>query len=294
MERKFATDLQMTHVAPLRPRALAGWGSILARSVAAGAVYSAANALSRFDTAWENAAVYLVTGTLTCLALAPFVLHSRLSRRWSALTLWAAVLSVRVVGLGIEGALFRPATAPNAIAAAVSGAVVTLVFAACAVWLLAPPSASGGAASPSADSARRGWWGWTWRALAVGLAYFVFYFVFGSANALLYTRSFYENNPVYGLALPPVGTIVIAESIRGPLFGLGALLLAWMTAAPRRPLALWLGTALFVVGSAAAYIETVFRAMPLGFNIATLIELFLQNFLTGVVAAYLLAEKRQS
>ena len=137
------------------------------------------------------------------------------------------------------------------------------------------------------ESLRRNWWGWTWRVLVVGLAYFVFYFVFGSANALLYTLPFYKNNPQYGLTVPPMGIIFVAQLIRGPLFGLGALCLAWPVRAPRRPLALWLGAVLFILGGAAPYLEAVFRTMPLGFNLATLVELLFQNFPTGVVAAYL-------
>ena len=56
---------------------------------------------------------------------------------------------------------------------------------------------------------------------------------------------------------------------------------------PCRQTGIWLGLLLFVVGGMAPYVETTFRSMPLGFNLATLTELFLQNFLTGVVAARL-------
>ena len=56
---------------------------------------------------------------------------------------------------------------------------------------------------------------------------------------------------------------------------------------PPRQTGIWLGLLLFVVGGLAPYVETTFRSMPLGFNLATLTELFLQNFLTGVVAARL-------
>ena len=56
---------------------------------------------------------------------------------------------------------------------------------------------------------------------------------------------------------------------------------------PPRQTGIWLGLLLFVVGGLASYVETTFRSMPLGFNLATLTELFLQNFLKGVVAARL-------
>jgi hypothetical protein len=71
---------------------------------------------------------------------------------------------------------------------------------------------------------------------------------------------------------------------------LGALCLAWIVRVPRRQLGAWLGIALFLIGGAAPYVEAVYRTMPLGFNLATLAELLLQNFPTGVVAAYLFSD----
>jgi len=125
----------------------------------------------------------------------------------------------------------------------------------------------------------------------VGLAFFVFYFVFGATNALLYTQAFYKNNPQYGLSLPPAGLIFAAQLVRGPLFALGALFLAQAASVSRRQLGLWLGILLFVVGGVGPYVEITFRTMPLGFNLATLTEVFLQNFLTGLVAAALLGPR---
>ena len=39
------------------------------------------------------------------------------------------------------------------------------------------------------------------------------------------------------------------------------------------------------MGGVGPYLEVTFRTMPLGFNLATLTEIFFQNFLTGIVAA---------
>jgi hypothetical protein len=38
-------------------------------------------------------------------------------------------------------------------------------------------------------------------------------------------------------------------------------------------------------------VEVTFRSMPLGFNLATLTEIFFQNFLTGIVAVNLFKSK---
>lgn len=273
---------------PESPQTITG---ILVRCVALGAAYAVAHMLaaallgplSRQPPDWANALVYWLTGTLLCLALAPFITHSTWSRRDTVLAVWAAIALVRSVGTGIEGSLFRPAAANLVVIGALVDAVIGLLMAWLAVRALMPsqPRPRTQAAGPA------GWWAWTWRVLLVGLAYVVFYFVFGAANAFLYTLSFYKNNPQYGLNLPPIGTIFLALMIRGPLFGLGSLFVARAVDARRRPLAVWLGLLLYVLGGLSPYLENTFGSMPLGFNLATLAELLLQNFSTGVVAALL-------
>ncbi len=264
---------------------------ILARCLVVGLVYAVASALvsailgplSRLQPTWDNLAVWFISGSLLCLALAPFILHSTWSRWGTVFATWAVIFFVRTLGLGIEGSLFKPSQATAAILGAVFGIGVGFLMAWLAVRLLLPP-ASG--SNPQAGP-QHPWWGWAWRILLVGLAYFVFYFVFGATNALLYTRSFYENNPQYGLTLPPVSAVFLDLLIRGPLFGLGSLFIVRSADLPRRQAGIWLGLLLFVVGGFGPYLETTFRSMPLGFNLATSVELFLQNFLTGLVAARL-------
>ena len=245
--------------------------------------------LSHLQPTLENAAVWWLSGTLICLSLAPFVLRSTRSRLHTLLAVWAVWTFVRSIGLGIEGYLFTHTQATVAIVGAAVGVLIGLLVAWLSVLVLwNPPPAS----LPQPSQARAAG-SWIWRILAVGLAYVVLYLVTGSANALLYTRSFYENNPAYALALPPVGAIFLALLIRGPLFGLGSFLIARSAHFLGDRAWVWLGLLLFVVGGLSPYLETTFRAMPLGFNLATLTELFLQNFLTGVVAARLYRQAAQ-
>jgi hypothetical protein len=243
--------------------------------------------MSRLAPTLDNIFVWLISGTLVCLALSPFILHANGSRTKTVLAVWAVQAFVRSMGLGIEGSLFKPTAAFNAIVGAFFGILITLSIAWLAVLLLMPADHI-----PQEETQiKRGWWGWTWRVIVVGLAYFIFYFVFGATNALLYTKSFYENNPQYGLSLPPAGMIFLAQLIRGPLFGLGSLFILRATNAPRRALAVWLGILLFIVGGVGPYLEVTFRTMPMGFNLATMTEILFQNFLTGVVAANLILPK---
>lgn len=271
---------------------------ILVRCAIVGVVYATARLLgaalldgaSRPLLTWDNALVWALVGALTGLSLSAFILRS--PRPWpqSVLAVWAALALARSLGTGIEGALYLPATALHAPLNILAGILTDLLIAWWMVQLLAPANAGWLNADRGTATPGRRWRGWAWRVLDVALAYVVFYFVFGSANALLYTLPFYRNNPQYGLTVPPMNVIFVAQFIRGPLFALSALCLAWTVRAPRRQLAAWLGLALFVIGGAGPYLEAVFRTMPLGFNLATLTELLFQNFPTGVVAAYLFSE----
>lgn len=272
-----------------------GFVPYLARCLMVGMAYAIANllvsaqlgALSRQTATLENAAVWVLSGTLICMSFSPFITRSTWSKVNTVLAVWAALTFVRSFGLGIEGALFKPASAVVALLGAFTGTLVGLLIAWLSVTLLMPENTTTLETRPGYP-----WWGWVWRVLVVGLAYFLFYFIFGATNAFLYTKSFYENNPKYGLTLPPVGIIFLAQLLRGPLFGLGSLLIARMVELPRRQLALWLGMVLFIIGGLAPYVEVTFRTMPLGFNLATLTEILFQNMLTGVVAANLFGAKQ--
>lgn len=272
-----------------------GFFSYLARCLMVGIVYAAANSiiaimlgsLSRQSANLENFAVWILTGTFLCMSFSPFIVRSNWSQIKTILAIWAALTFVRSLGLGIEGALYKPASATISVIGAFTGTLAGLFVAWLSVALLAPDTPV-----PIETRNSYSWWGWTWRVLLVGLSYFLFYFIFGATNAFLYTMDFYKNNPQYGLTLPPAGIIFLAQLLRGPLFGLGSLFIARSVSLPRRQLALWLGLMLFIVGGAAPYVEVTFRTMPLGFNLATLTELLFQNALTGVVAASLFGSKQ--
>ena len=276
------------------PLSKPGIGETVLRSLVVGLVYALASVLvtiilgpmSRLSPTLDNILVWLITGTLVSLSLSPFILHSGWSRAKTILAVWAVQALVRSLGLGIEGSLFKPTAVLSAIVGAVFGVLVSLLVAWLAVFLLMPANQES-----TEETFQRSWWGWTWRVLVVGIAYFIFYFIFGATNALLYTKPFYENNPQYGLSLPPAGVIFLAQLIRGPLFGLGSLFIVRATNTSRHQLALWLGILLFIVGGVGPYVEVTFRTMPFGFNLATLTEIFFQNFLTGVVAANLFKPK---
>ena len=210
------------------------WGSqpfrVAGACLLVGALYSLASLgvatllgpLSHLRPTLENAVVWWLSGTLICLSLAPFLLRSTWSRLNTILAAWAVWAFVRAIGLGIEVYLFTQTEVMTAAVGAAMGVLIGLFVA----WLLVAALWNPAPASASQPSQKRALRSWVWRILLVGLAYVVLYLVTGSANALLYTRSFHENNPAYALALPPIGAIFLALLIRGPLFGLGSFFIA--------------------------------------------------------------------
>lgn len=271
------------------PQSRPGVRAVILRSLLVGLVYALVNALaaamlgsmSRLAPTLDNLWVWFLTGTLTCLALSSFILHSNGSHARTMLAIWAGLALVRSLGLGLEGALFQPTAAVNTIAGAALDLLVSLLVAWLSVILLLPAHQ----VPPAHTQPQRSGWGWTGRVLAVGLAYFVFNLIFGTINEFLFATNLYKNYPQCGLSFPP--EILLAELLRGLLLGLGSLCIARVVSLPRRQVGVWLGILLFVVGGATPYVEVTLRTLSLELNLATLAEIFLRNFLTGMVAAYL-------
>ncbi len=166
-----------------------GAGGIALRCLAIGAAYAVLSGLaalllgplSHLQPTAENILVWFISVTLLALVLAPFIAHAIGSKWDTRLAVWAAIALVRSIGLGIEGSLFRPLGTQAAFAGAISGIVIAFVVA----WLAVTLLMTGNDASGGEAVTKRSAWGWIWRILLVALAYFVFYFVFGAANALL-------------------------------------------------------------------------------------------------------------
>lgn len=266
---------------------------VLGRGLLVGGVYTVlaivGTLLAREQIELMEVLTWLIGGTLTCLVIVPFVRNSEWSKRKTVLAAWLALALVGPIGLGIEGALFRPVDTGSAIGGAVFGIITRLAIVLGTVMLFQAGSSAAGAGRRS----RRGL-----RLIAVllagALAYLVLYFVFGAANFLLYTGPFYRENPQYGLELPAASIVFTAQLLRAPMMAAGAVLMGSMVHWRRTRLAVGLGLFLYVVGGFAPYFEEVFLSMPIGFNLTTLAELFLQNFGLGVIMALLVRRRMPS
>jgi hypothetical protein len=92
------------------PESRLSMGQIVMRSLAVGFAYALASALaaailgplSRLAPSIDNLLVWLISGTLTALALAPFPLHSVWPRRHTVFAAWAVLAFVRAFGLSVQ------------------------------------------------------------------------------------------------------------------------------------------------------------------------------------------------
>ena len=118
----------------ISPKSKPNTGELLLRSLIVGTAYAFASTLvaaflgqmSRLTPTPDNAFIWLITGTLVCISLSPFILNSKWSRKNTMLAVWGVLAFVRSLGLGIEGSLFKPTQALNAMVGAFFG--ISLVY----------------------------------------------------------------------------------------------------------------------------------------------------------------------
>jgi hypothetical protein len=266
---------------------------ILARSLLVALVYAVALALSALLVSAFGLALPVVKDPLTKLlwtfvagliiglTLGPIAASMPASPR-RHLLVWGSLIFFNLASVAIEGSFFAPTLIGNALpalliqqflAAVATGWVITALF-------------SAKEASVSAKQAGRSFFSWAWRFPVSVLVYVVFYFIFGGINYALVTRPYYQAH-AGGLAVPAAQVTLMAELIRGALIALSVLpfLLTVHTSKKRR--ALQTGLLLFAIGGLVPLTMQV-GVLPLALLAASAVEIFFQNFSTGVVVSRLL------
>ena len=234
------------------------------------------------------AGISLLSGILIGVTLSPIAarVHASCFRHW---LVWGSVLFLNALSLGIEGAFFAPTLSP----------MVTMPVAWTAYLLLQSLATAGliawlfgkNARSATSDALRiRSWFSWAWRFLLSAFSYLLFYFIFGAINYQLVTKPFYAAH-VSGLAVPPPQTVLLAEMVRAPLIvlSIGPLIRLWH--GKRMVLGISSGIILFVIGGVIPLLLNT--ALPDLLRLASAVEIFFQNFLTGCVASSLLWNPRK-
>ena len=217
----------------------------------------------------------LFTGLLASQTAASFRQH---------LLIWTSVIFFNMGAVALEGAFFVPELVPipipllaiqQLLAAGAAGLLITLLFV---------------QRDQNADMAvtfrRRTWHSWLWRIALASVSYLLFYLVFGALNYTFVTGPYYAAN-AGGLSVPDTITVIRVELVRAPLLVLSIVPFVLAYRSPRRPTMLATGLLLFWVGGVVPLVLQI-GMLPLPLLLASAVEIFLQNFLTGIIAAWLL------
>ena len=227
--------------------------------------------------------VLFAASVLVGVFLGPFAAGLALTRR-QHFALWGSLIIFNLGSVAIEGAYFAPALVPVPIPVLLAEQTLATAGAALAITLLF--GLRGNSISWLAALRTRPWFSWVWRFLVSALSYLAFYFIFGGLNYSLVTKPFYETH-AGGLTVPAAGVVFTIETIRGLLIVFSVLLFLLSTRGPRRQLVLKAGWLLFAIGGIIPLLWQI-NMLPPFLLAASAVEIFLQNFLTGAVAAWLL------
>lgn len=226
-------------------------------------------------------ATTLLSGFLIGATLGPLAARLYASRLRSGV-IYATVLFLNMASVVIEGHFFAPGLLP---ASLVPRLLVLHAFSALvtamAMSFLFPARQPAGETTAS----RRPPLARIARFALSAAAYLLFYYGFGAINYALVTGPYYASHPA--LAVPPAGTVLLVASLRSVLILLSLLPLIAALRLPRGQMARWCGGVLFVVGGVLPLLLQTGSLPPL-LLAASGVEIFFQNFLTGVVAALLL------
>jgi hypothetical protein len=205
------------------------------------------------------------------------------------LIIWGVLLFANIGSVIIEGFFIVPDLVSNLWVSLAQQLLPCIVTAVLVYRLFAPRQAETERTAVAAPDGvlHRAWYQWLWRYAASGATYLAAYWVFGAINFALVTRPYYEaqGSP---LDVPDPQITLQAELIRAALIVLSLLPFLLTAQMPIRRLAVWSGLLLFIIGGIVPLTwQAGMLALPL--LLASAVEIFFQNFTTGVVAALLLA-----
>jgi len=222
-----------------------------------------------------------VGGLIAGLFLGP-IAASMPASRFRHLLVWTSVIFFNIASVMIEGRFF----APELVGDSLPGMLIQQILTALAAgWIITTLFAPKETAAPT-SAARRPGFSWGWRFLVSAFSYVVFYFIFGAINYALVTQPYYETH-AGGLTVPSPQTVLMAELIRGPLIVLSVLPFLLTLRAGKTRLAMLTGLILFAIGGLVPLTMQV-DSLPFLLLAASAVEIFFQNFSTGVVTARLL------
>jgi hypothetical protein len=198
--------------------------------------------------------------------------------------LWESLILFNLGSVTIEGAYFAPDLVSIPIPMLIMQELLATIAAAFMITQLF--ASTGPSMSWRSALRKRGWYSWIWRFLMSALSYLMFYLLLGGLNYQLVTKPYYESH-AGGLTVPAAQVVFVVESIRSVLIVFSVFLFLLPMRGPRRQLIISTGWLLFAVGGIVPLILQI-GMLPLFLLAASAVEIFFQNFLTGVVAALLM------
>lgn len=227
-------------------------------------------------------ATTFISGILISATLGPMASQVYASRRRSV-AIWTTLVFLNIGSVVLEGYFFSPGLLPPAIIPRILVLyALSALTTALSIAFLFPATRP---APGSAWQVKRSPQAWMARFFLSAAAYLLFYYGFGAINYALVTGPYYETHPA--LAVPERSTLLMVESIRAVIMISSVLPLILALRTSRRALAVRCGLALFVIGGILPLLMQA-GSLPPAVLVASGVEIFFQNFLTGVAAALLL------
>jgi hypothetical protein len=223
-----------------------------------------------------------IPGILIGVFLVPLASQMPASR-WRHFMVWTSVIFFNLGSVAIEGAFFLPELITIPLTILFVQQLIVSVATALLISLLGAKTGETVALIKSLNM--RPWYSWLGCLLIGSLAYFVFYYVFGAINFRLVTEPYYTAH-AGGLFVPAAERVLLAETVRAPLIVISAVLFLWSKRAEKRQVAILTGLIIFWIGGIVP-LALQFNVLPFPLIAASAVEIFFQNFLTGVVLAYL-------
>lgn len=220
-------------------------------------------------------------------ALAGLVLGSlaaSMPATWSRhMLVWGSAIFFNIAAVTIEGRFFTPNLVKGSFIVLL---VQQLVVALAATWVIVRLFACI-VSSAATTRIQRSWFSWLWRFVLSALSYVFFYYFFGAINFMLVTGPYYKAH-AGGLTVPAQNIILQAELIRAVLIVVSVIPFLLNFPANRRGKMWRTGLILFTVGGVLPLLMQV-GLLPSVVLAASAVEIFCQNFSTGVVTARLLS-----
>ena len=216
-----------------------------------------------------------------------------LGRKARILITWLAVYVVQMLNPVLEGVFFSTlfeGHPESVFGAIVFGLVLTLPTAVAAGLLFKPSGEIKSFAELRRDyfSATR-WPQFVARFVVASVLWMAIYFLFGSIVGPIVSPYYTEGGVGYELVIPPVGILILLQTLRGFIYALGILPIVLSTRFSRTRLAGVLAGLLYVGGALAIFV--ISAQFPVFLRVVHGLELFADSLFAGVVIAYILGRR---